>query len=454
VSLKLRLNLIITILLLLIMIAGLMLNIVNARENVLAEVKSTEKLVFYLFDTGIFQQNGVISQKNTEKSLHLQNLRHMRHVRIEFRDVSGKLIDSNRSADATGPDDGAPDWFESTLERVTPKLIPQKRAIEYQGHPLGELIITPDPTYEYAEIWKQIKDMFFLLSGFFVLVNLMISWAVSQALRPTDNILQALNSLESGNMKARLPEFDLPELARIGVKFNHMVETLEKSISRNHRLSQQLITLQEEERKNLARDLHDEFGQCLTTIKVDATVILNAAEKKYPEIQDSARAIVDLSKHLMELVGGLLQRLRPGILDMLGLVSALQDLVAIWKSRNEGIVCRLNIDDAFAEPASEAVQVTVYRMVQECLTNISRHAKATEVEIALSSRDGSNALPTISIQVRDNGAGFDPQKMEGFGLAGMRERVEGLGGQLAIHSAPGKGTDIIASIPLKEDSLA
>jgi len=110
-----------------------------------------------------------------------------------------------------------------------------------------------------------------------VSVNLVISWAVAQALKPTENILFALNELEKGNLETRLPAFDLPELARIGRKFNHMIETLQQSITRNHKLTQQLITLQEEERKSLARDLHDEFGQCLTAIHTDASVILKVS---------------------------------------------------------------------------------------------------------------------------------------------------------------------------------
>lgn len=446
-SLKLRLNLIITGLLLLIMLGGMLLNIFNARQNVRAEVESTEKLALYLFDTGILNNPGAMLNHPENKPLRLQSLRHMRHVRIEFQDISGRVLDSNRTGQFSDHQNDAPDWFESLMDIVTPKWQPQSRDIQYQGQLLGRLVITPDPTYEYAEIWKQITDLMLLLSVFFVSVNLMVSWAVGQALKPTDNILQALNSLERGDLAARLPAFDLPELARIGEKFNRMVETLQQSIQRNHRLTQQLISLQEEERKALARDLHDEFGQSLTAINADAAAVLQLAEKKYPEIRDSAQAMARLSQHLMEMVGGLLQQLRPGILDELGLASALRDLVDIWQPRNDSAHCTLTIAEGACDGLDETTQVTVYRLVQECLTNISRHAGATTVVITLA-RETADGQHALRVSVSDNGKGFHPDSGDGFGLYGMRERVEGLGGDFRLASQPGMGTEISARLPL------
>ena len=452
-SLKLRLNLIITGLLLLMLLAGMLLNIVNARQNVRAEVESTEKLALYLFDTGILNNPGAVLREPEKKPLRLRSLSHMRHVRIEFLDIYGHVLDSNRAGELSAPHE-APAWFESIMDKVAPKWEPQRRDIEYQGRLLGRLVITPDPSSEYAEIWKQITDLLLLLSVFFITVNLMVSWAVGQALKPTAKILEALNSLERGDLEARLPVFDLPELARIGVKFNHMVETLQQSIMRNHRLSQQLISLQEEERKSLARDLHDEFGQSLTAINADAAVVLQLAEKRYPEILDSAQAMSKLSRHLMDLVSGLMQRLRPGILDELGLASAIQDLVDTWRARNETVNCKLTIDDSIYqgqdEGMSEVMQITIYRLVQECLTNISRHARATQVEITLNRTPGKGQHPMLIISVSDNGKGFNESAVDGFGLHGMRERVEGLGGEFILATRLGKGTDISARIPVTE----
>ena len=446
-SLKLRLNLIITLLLTMVFVAGIVLNIINARQNVRAEVDSTEKLALYLFDTGLLQNPSVLFSKTVNNPLRLQSLKHMRHVRIEFYNAQNKLLDSNSKQGEDVQKSNPPSWFKKALDAFSPPWQAQTREIEYQGKVLGKLVITPDPTYEYAEIWKQLLDLLLLLSLFFVVINLMIYWALEKALEPTLSILQTLNLVESGNMQARLPAFKLPELAKIGDKFNRMVEALEQSILRNHQLSQQLINLQETERKNLARDLHDEFGQSLTAIHADSTVVLKLAQTKYPELKASALAITQLSKHLMEMVSGLLQRLRPGALDELGLVDALQELVAMWQVRNERITCKLSIDGELPTHLNEALRVTVYRLVQECLTNVARHAEATKVNIKLVN---NHEKGTLSISVFDNGKGFAVEDLTGFGLLGMRERVEGLGGALAISSkVSGKlGTTIEAWLPM------
>jgi two-component system, NarL family, sensor histidine kinase UhpB len=446
-SLKLRLNLIITLLLTMVFVAGIILNIINARQNVRAEVDSTEKLALYLFDTGLLQNPGEVFSKTTNNPLRLQSLKHMRHVRIQFYDAQNKLLDSNRQQDEPVQRSNPPDWFKRALDAFSPPWQAQEREVKYQEKLLGKLVITPDPTYEYAEIWKQLLDLLLLLSLFFVAINLMIYWALARALEPTLSILQTLNLVEGGNMQARLPTFKLPELAKIGDKFNLMVETLEQSILRNHQLSQQLINLQEFERKNLARDLHDEFGQSLTAIHADSTVVLKLAQTKYPELKASALAITQLSKHLMEMVGGLLQRLRPGALDELGLIEALQELLAMWRVRNESISCMLSIEGELPTNLHEALRVTVYRLVQECLTNIARHAEATQVIIKLVNDTEKRSL---HISVYDNGKGFNVSDLTGFGLLGMRERVEGLGGKLTINSkVSGKsGTTIEAWLPL------
>lgn len=444
-TLKLRLNLIITALLLVVMFAGAFLSLNNARQNAHAEVVSAEKLVLYLFDTAILNDPNLGQRKLANNSFHLQQLKHMRHLKIELIDSTGKVIDSNQTQDGNAFQNEAPAWFERLLNQVTPKWEPSVRKLEYQGIILGKLVITPDPTYEYAEKWKQITDLLTLVLVFFVLVNLMVIWAVSQALKPTAKILDALNELENGNLSARLPAFKLPELSRIGEKFNHMVEKLQQSILQNHKLTQQLITLQEEERKNLARELHDEFGQCLTAINTDASVITKVADKKYPELKESALAISQLSRHLIEMVSGLLQQLRPGILDELGLSPALLDLVDTWKSRHKNISCEIKVS-GIQEHLSEANSVAIYRLVQESLTNVARHAEASKVEIELYSLTqlGKEGLQVI---VKDNGKGFVNGHTSGFGLPGMRERVEGLGGAFTIKSE--NGTEIKAWIPNK-----
>ena len=445
-TLKLRLNLIITALLLAIMFAGTLMSINNARQNTEAEVKSAEKLVLYLFDTAILN-NDKLSQKQIEKhTFNLQRLQHMRHIKIELTNEYGDVVDSNHLSKNEASDE-APRWFKALLNRFTPPWSPSVRTLEYQGKVLGKIIITPDPNYEYAEKWKQLIELLTLISVFFVLVNLSVIWAVAQALKPTERILSALNALEEGKLDTRLPQFNAPELAPIGDKFNHMIAKLELSIRQNHKLTHELISLQEQERKSLARDLHDEFGQCLTAINTDASIILKASEKKYPELRDSALAISQLSRHLTDMVTGLLQQLRPGLLEELGLQAALDELVTTWKSRHKEVKCDVSITP-IQEVLEEAKGITLYRLTQECLTNITKHSNATAVDIQLFYKRKSQQ-EGLQLIVKDNGQGFNLNNTIGFGLPGMRERVEGLNGELIITTTLGEGTEINAWIPIK-----
>ena len=441
-SLKLRLNILITLLLLGILILGGIFSLNNARQNAIAEIRSAEKLVLYLLEDATIKNKNI--QYIDRHTFNLQYLGHMRHIRIELIDPQGKLIDTNATKfDAL--EDEAPQLFVTLLNSLSAKWESSTLPLFYDGQKLGSLIITPDPSYEYAEKWKQLKALMTLVLLFFVLVNITVSWVVSLALKPTEKIYAALKDLEDGNLDTRLPPFKTVELERIGHKFNEMVAQLQSSIQQNHRLSQELINLQEQERKKLARDLHDEFGQCLTAINTDATVIMRAADKKYPELTQSAQAINKLSKHLMELVRGLLQTLRPSVLDELGLQSALEDLILPWKKRYPHIHVQydLNLDN---QVFSDQINIAVYRLIQEALTNITKHARATQVNIAVQLlTQADNAL--IYIRIEDNGIGLNQSQKFGLGLPGMKERIVGLDGKINFTSQ--HGTTIEAWIPIK-----
>lgn len=212
---------------------------------------------------------------------------------------------------------------------------------------------------------------------------------------------------------------------------------------RMHLLAQHLQTVREEERKRISRELHDDIGQILTAIKID----LAGVEAGCRCEGDTKNKMADIQQLLIEgiqSVHTLCRQLRPGALDDLSLLDALEGLVEDWKNRNR-VECDLfaDVDD---EALSDEVRTVVFRMVQEALTNVSRYAKASKVEINLVA-DGQ----TINVTITDNGCGMEPgaaDKPTSFGLLGMRERVETLGGTLCIESAPGQGTRIEGTISL------
>jgi two-component system, NarL family, sensor histidine kinase UhpB len=448
-SLKLRLILIINAVLLLILILGGVLAIDTAKKNVRAEVASSEKLALYLFDMGVLKNPKYYSIESEFKPLNLQSLVHMRHLKIEFFNLEGKLVDSNVSETHTIAIDQAPNWFVNFMGLFSEPWEPKRLIVDILGQPKGAIVITPDPSYEFGEIWNQFTGVFYLAGAFFVLTNILVAWIVFRALSPVEFILKALTELELGNLKVKMPYLKTSELSAISSKFNHMVKTLRLSIEQNHELSRKLIRIQEEERKSLARDLHDEFGQSLTAIHADAAVLKALANKDYPKIKPSVHAISDLSKHLMNLVGGMLSRLKVGVLHELGLEEGLKDLLNTWQLRHPKINLHYQINLKALPKINETVSITSYRIIQECLTNISRHAKAkhVEIEIQLIKKNASSKM--IDIHVKDDGIGLSKSHRDGFGLSGMRERIHEVNGIIKIVSEVNQGVSLHIQLPLK-----
>ncbi|MEZ0232218.1 MAG: histidine kinase [Methylophilaceae bacterium] len=441
-SLKLRLNLMITLLLLLMMGIGGISMVMNAREDVRAELESTSKLALYLLDAEVSRYAENPSRSIQSQPFRLQSLSDLRHLRLEFYDADGHLNDTNARPEHEEKLDLPPAWFTTAMGLAPVSEWKQsRRVIMVNGQVIGEMVITPDPSYELAEIWSDTQSTLALAIFFFIAVNIMVYWAVDRALRPVEHILDALSQLELGNLRARLPVFKLPELTRISDKFNLMANKLEDSIRRNHLLAQQLISAQEDERKNLARDLHDEIGQSLTAINADASAILNNDVSNHA-IKASAGAIVDVARHVVAIVRDMLEHLRPDTLK-LGLNIALNDLVDSWKQRNTNIQTTLTLSHHL-DDLGELAPITVYRLIQECLTNVTRHSAAHHLDIQVD-RDQQGLLVTVI----DDGCGFEQDKLvTGFGLAGMRERVEGLGGAFNLESSLDKGTRIVAKVPV------
>jgi len=220
-----------------------------------------------------------------------------------------------------------------------------------------------------------------------------------------------------------------------------------KSEDRYQKLAQHLETVREEERKRLARELHDDIGQILTALKIDLVVMKDDCTCT-GEVKTRMDDMQKLLSEGIQSVHSLCRRLRPGALDDLDLADALEGLIADWKQRNQEVNCELNTD---AEDAtlSDEIKTAVFRMVQEALTNVSRYARASRVDICLVSGDR-----ILTVSVADNGCGMEPgaaEKATSFGLMGMHERLETLGGTLRIDSSPGQGTRLEGTIPLEKN---
>jgi two-component system, NarL family, sensor histidine kinase UhpB len=224
---------------------------------------------------------------------------------------------------------------------------------------------------------------------------------------------------------------------------------LRHALHENRELSRRLLEVQEDERKALARELHDELGQYLNAIKLDALALVAEGIEAAP--LQAAQRVVRNTDHVYGVVRHRIGELRPTALDELGLAAALEACVARWRASEPRLQISLRVSGA-VDDCGERVGLSIYRIVQEALTNCVRHAAATTLSIELSS---ANAVDRqLLLVMHDDGAGFDPaqQMPSGRGIAGMRERVDMLGGQFELQSRPGAGVTIRVTLPAQSAS--
>lgn len=222
---------------------------------------------------------------------------------------------------------------------------------------------------------------------------------------------------------------------------------LAETLAENKNLAQRYLNVQEHERKALARDLHDELGQYLNAIKLDAVSIREAMQDN-PTLQTIAGAMLANIDRVYGVVTGLIRHLRPVGLDDLGVAAALEHCVNDWRSRLTAANIDMSIDGTL-EMLDETRALVVYRLVQEALTNVARHAKASRVRIRIGVTPGAD-LQQLEASIADNGVGADLSlPRTGLGLVGMRERVATLGGSVKLQSAPGAGFEVKAWLPMR-----
>ncbi|MCG3200857.1 MAG: hypothetical protein NFCOHLIN_00719 [Gammaproteobacteria bacterium] len=448
-SLRFRLNLLITIMFLLILGAGALLVIHHARGAVEEETRSTANLTLNLLEVAL-GRSGPEASALPAILAHLARFEETRHLHIDLLRPDGTR-ESGFPETSISRSPAAPGWF---VQLVEPPPLKLTRNIAPTQDNYGLLVvIEADPADEITEAWSEARNMLGLLVVFCLLANCLVYVTIGRSLKPISSILMALDNIERGDYRSRLPHITLPELNVIVEKFNHMAEVLERSRAQNRALAQRSLAIQEQERRYLAHELHDELGQSISAIKALAVTIGQRAANE-PEILQSTQTISNTSQRIYDVVRGMMRRLRPVILDELGLVPALQNIIDEWNDRHGEAFCRFDSEGEFSDLNDEA-RINVFRIVQEALTNISKHAHATDVSISLTRTTPADPTPApwLRIAISDNGGGFDPlQTPSGLGLLGMRERAEALNGHFELTSTPGKGVTIQISLPISGES--
>jgi two-component system, NarL family, sensor histidine kinase UhpB len=364
-----------------------------------------------------------------------------RHLLASLISEEGTLLARSTPLE---PDDPAPGWFLRLVGgqpiTVYPDLPPS-----VSGN--NRIVLQSSPINEVAEVWSDAKLNVATLIVFCVVLIALAYWTLLHALRPIESVCTALARVGRGDYSARLKEPVPLELESLRKGFNAMTERLTKMELANRSLTKQVVNLQEEERAQIARDLHDEVGPFLFATGADATMIrqflTNAA---YGDARVRAEAIIESVRHMQRHLRTILSRLRPSVLSDVGLEQAVHGLVEFWRLRRPGI----KFTESICVPTlSRNVDDVAFRLIQESLSNAVRHAQPSAIHVSVLARED-----TAYVEVKDNGIGFsrNDQTM-GFGISGMRERVTAAGGTFdARDRSDGRGTVVSAKIPLSPNA--
>jgi two-component system sensor histidine kinase UhpB len=307
------------------------------------------------------------------------------------------------------------------------------------------VVIETDPRNEILEVWDELSGSLVVLAVFAGGTIPLIYLLIGRALWPLGRLAGAIRQVGQGDYAIRVGEKLTPELARLRDSFNRMAARLAATDADNRRLHEQLLTLQEEERSDIARDLHDEIGPFLFAINVDvANVARLLNEGRTEELPTHMLSIAEATRHLQRQVRGMLGRLRPIDPAQCGLTEAIGSLVEFWRRRYPEIEYQLSIAPE-CESFGGQTDTTIYRIVQECLSNAVRHGQPRLIAISVRSATDDEMI----VEVCDNGSGTQDETLMGYGLIGMEERVRTMGGRLTFANQAGGGFAVSARLPCR-----
>ena len=447
-SLRARINL----LLALVLTLGLAINIarlvLDAAPRVQAEDQSVIRLAREFIETIVAGLNEAPDpDARLNKVVH--DLNRLRHVSITRQDDAAVSFRRDRRSDENGDARSPPAWF---VALVHPEKTAVSVPISIHGRP-ESLVITSHPNDEVAEIWDGIVTQLEVGSAIAIALFLVTMMVVNRALAPLEALSQAMTSIEAGRYDTRVEPGGAPELAAICTKLNHLAAVLGDAVEDKRRLAERAVSLQDLERKEIARELHDEFGPYLFALRAHAGALMRLSDARGPDaeaLRKHGGAVLEQVNALQQFNRRILEKLRPVGLAELGLREALGALLRLWGESHPDMAIETSISRGLGE-TGETADWTIYRIVQEALTNVFRHAGATSVNVTIEPAEQPAGLRGIRgcalVRVRDNGRGLTLDHKFGLGLTGMRERILALGGTLKVVSGD-VGVTVEAVVPI------
>jgi len=405
---------------------GVALLTLHAGARIRAEAEAATRLARDFALTALAQAQSAPAPEAELERL-LAQARTFRHLRIFIEGAEPPPTPANASR--------APSWFAAL---ATPRASVAR--VEMTGRLRGALLIAANPADEIAEIWEEIVAL--ALGGSLVALAAfaLVFVVVTRTLAPVSAMAEGLARLERGDRSLRVVRGGSPELVAIADGINALAASLAKLDEENHRLLRRMIDVQEDERRDIARDLHDEIGPFLFAIRAGVGALRRKSES-HGFLPDCIRIDAQIAA-LQQVNRGILARLRPAALEELGLAGALDTLARRWRESHPQVEVALDVADCALD---EETALAAYRIAQEGLTNALRHSGARHVTIAVA----VEAPGQLRIRVADDGAGLKAGWREGLGLRGMSERVGALGGCLTLREDAPKGAVLEARLPVR-----
>jgi two-component system sensor histidine kinase UhpB len=460
-SLRSTLSWLVGVVLFMTLLVNVAILVLHAGPRIRAEDETTQRLTHELLATALATLQETADPGPALRRFY-ESLGTLRHVDIKVlrNDDAATLAKLTPKSRAEA---GVPDWFVSLVNAPTTVSVLRLGTLPtvlIRGVNDGRIAIISNPIDELAEIWSDVSWLAFVslvvTAAFFGLVLALVRFS----LQPFEGMRRALADLEAGKSNVRVELRGADEFRSISNALNSLAATLDQVKAENRRLLSELIRVQDNERKEIARDLHDEAGPCLFSIRAGAVTLAEIASQPAPDLARFRQICGDVNKAseaMQMLVRGLLGRLKPRALAELGLEAAVNELIASWKASRPDVVCQL-VSPHDLSSLDEPTLSTAYRVIQEATTNIFRHSDAKLARIAIefgstpmfaADPEPEGALE-LQIAIEDDGVGIPDQLAFGHGLSGMRERVQALGGRMTIENRAAGGARIAVSLPVLE----
>ncbi|MBL8471069.1 MAG: HAMP domain-containing protein [Rhodocyclaceae bacterium] len=445
-SLRLQINLIIASLMALFLGTLAWQQIQDTAASVREEMQGSHRVATQLLAriSWVFSEGGVAGMVK-----FLQQLGRIRANEVWLYDATGTLVYASPPSPYKAGRE-APEWYASL---VAPKMVAEQ--IDILG---GRLVIRADASRAILDGWDDLQRLLIISGAAFASINLLVFWLTGRTLKPLRKVVDGLQRMEQGDYSTRLPPLAGREAQLMSQAFNRMAQAVSdneaarraaaeatRDLQDNRELTRAIQAHVEDERRAIARELHDELGQSITAIKSMGLAILRRSEGRDAGVSQAAQLIVDTAGHLYDAVHQMIPRLRPFALDSFGLADALADLVAESRAQHANVEVAAHIGELPAD-LGDTLATAAYRIVQEALTNALRHAHAGRIDLAV--RVDQTRLVLC---VEDDGVG-PPENWDRaghYGIRGMRERVAQLNGELTLDKGARGGVRMFAWLPLQ-----